>query len=175
MYPLIKLTSTLIKSSFRSKIAPEDTSILNLRVGLTDIDMFMELNNARFFNYMEMGRWDYSYRIGLIGLLKKQKWGLVIGGASVRYRRRIPFFSKFSLSSKMICHDGRWFYFLQEMHRNNKICFSALMKAGVTSKKGLVPAFEVIEKMGYKNWNPDFPEWVSAWIDAEGQRPWPKE
>jgi len=41
---------------------------------------------------------------------------------------------------------SRWFYFLQEMHRKNKICFSALLKAGVTSKNGLVPASEVNKK-----------------------------
>lgn len=175
MYPFIKLTTTLIRARFRSKLSPEDKSVLSLRVGFTDIDMFMELNNARYFNYMELGRWDFSYRIGLISLMKKYKWGIAVGGASVRYRRRIPFLNKFTLTTQLICHDGRWFYFLQEMHRKNKICFSALLKAGVTSKNGLVPAPEVIKHLGREDWNPDIPKWVSAWIDAEGQRPWPTE
>lgn len=124
---------------------------------------------------MELGRWDFSYRIGLLSLMKKYKWGIAIGGASVRYRRRIPFLAKFSLTTQLICHDGRWFYFLQEMHRKDKICFSALIKAGVTSKKGLVPAIEVNEKMGREDRNPTIPKWVVAWIEAEGKRPWPSE
>ena len=173
MYPFLKLSATLIRASFRTKLNIEDKSILKLRAGLTDIDMFMELNNARYFTYMELGRWDFSYRVGFVSLMKRHKWGIAIGGASVRYRRRIPFLSKFTLTTQLICHDGRWFYFLQEIHRENKICFSALMKAGVTSKSGLVPASEVIKSMGRENWNPDIPPWVSAWIDAEGQRPWP--
>lgn len=175
MYPFLKLTMTITRAIFRSRLKPEDTSTLQLRAGLTDIDIFMELNNARYFTYMELGRWDFSYRAGLLGLMKKHRWGVAIGGASVRYRRRIPFLAKFTLSTRLICHDGRWFYFLQEIHRNDEICFSALMKAGVTSRHGLVPATEVIDCMGHRNWNPNMPEWVNAWIDAEGQRPWPSE
>ena len=173
MYPFIKLTSTLIKAAFSSKLKPEDKSILQLRAGLTDIDMFFELNNARYFNYMEMGRWDFSYRVGLLGVMKKNKWGVAVGGASVRYRRRIPAFSKFTLTTEMLCHDGRWYYFLQEMHRGDKICFSGLIKACVTSKNGLVDATEVNEALGRSDWNPPVPEWIQAWIEAEGKRPWP--
>jgi len=175
MYPYLKLSTTLIRAAFRSRLNPEDKSTLKLRAGFTDIDMFMELNNARYFTYMELGRWDFSYRIGLLGLMKKHKWGIAIGGASVRYRRRIPFLCKFTLTTQLICHDGRWFYFLQEMHSKNNICFSALIKAGVTSKNGLVPAPDVIKELGRENWNPDIPNWISAWINAEGQRPWPSE
>jgi len=175
MYPFIKLTTTLIRSAFRPKLTPNDISTLNSRAGLTDIDIFIELNNARYLNYLEMGRWDYSYRIGLLSLMRKNNWGVAIGGVSARYRRRIPLFRKFTLSTKMVCHDGRWFYFLQEIHSKNKICFSALMKACITSKSGLVPAPDVVKQLGQENWNPDVPKWISAWIEAEGKRPWPTE
>ncbi|MCP4981369.1 MAG: thioesterase [Gammaproteobacteria bacterium] len=69
----------------------EDRSVIDFRAGLTDVDMFLELNNARYFNYMELGRWDYSYRVGFISLMKNNSWGVAVGGASIRYRRRIPF------------------------------------------------------------------------------------
>jgi len=75
----------------------------------------------------------------------------------------------------LICHDQRWFYFLQETYLENKICSSALIKAGVTSKHGLVPATEVIKKFDREDWSPDIPVWIAAWIEAEGQRPWPSE
>ncbi len=173
MYPYLKLAATLIRAKFRSKLSLEDKSVLKLRAGLTDIDVFMELNNARYFTYMELGRWDFSYRVGLISLMGKYNWGIAVGGASVRFRRRIPFLSKFTLTTQLICHDGRWFYFLQETHVRNKICSSALMKVGVTSKKGLVPAIEVIRNIDREDWGADIPEWITAWIEAESQRPWP--
>ena len=175
MYPFLKFTTILIKARFRSKLNLEDKSILKLSACLTDIDMFMELNNARYFNYMELGRWDFSYRVGFLRLMKKHKWGVTAGGTSVRFRRRIPFASRFTLTTQLICHDGRWFYFLQETHRKNKICSSALMKIGVTSKNGLVPVAEVLKTIDREDWGSDIPLWVSAWIEAESQRPWPTE
>jgi len=174
MYPYLKLSTTLFKAKKRPTIELHDKSILNCRAGITDIDIFGELNNARYFSYMELGRWDFSSRVGFLDLMKKNKWGVAVGGSSIRYRRRIPFFSKFRLSTQLLCHDGRWFYFLQETHMKDKICSSALIKLGTTSKNGLVAASEVLEAYGIKDYDPEIPEWVNAWIEAEGKRPWPE-
>ena len=105
------IRDSLIKARYRSPLNIEDESVLNLRAEFTDVDMFMELNNARYLNYMELGRWDYSQRVGFISLMRKQKWGVAVGGASIRYRRRIPFLKKYTMTTKLICHDGRWLYF----------------------------------------------------------------
>ncbi len=175
MYPYLKLAKTLITAKYRPKASIEDKTELTFRASLTDIDIFIELNNARYFHLMELGRWDYSVRVGFLGIMKKNKWGLAIGGSSIRYRRRIPFLAQFTLTTQLICHDGRWFYFLQETHRNNKICSSALMKAGITSKHGLVPAPEVAKALKRPDFGTEIPDWINAWIKAEGQRPWPKD
>ncbi|MCP4186328.1 MAG: thioesterase [Gammaproteobacteria bacterium] len=173
MYPYIKLATTLLKARKRPRLNVEDTSVLQFRPGINDIDIFGELNNARYFNYMELGRWDYSYRIGFVDVIRQKKWGLVVGGASIRYRRRIPFRKKFTLTTKVICHDNRWFYFLQEMHIGEQICSSALVKAGASSKHGLVPATEIAIALGKEGWGEEMPDWVQAWVEAEGRRPWP--
>lgn len=177
MYPLIKTVITLIKAKYKPALQFSDESILHQRVGLTDIDIFLELNNARYLNYMELGRWDFSQRVGFYSLMKKKKWGVAVGGASIRYRRRIGFFQKFTITSKIICHDGRWMYFLQEFHHDSqssrKICASALIKVCVTSKDGLVPAPEVLKALGEEDNLAEIPEWVNAWIEAESLRPWP--
>ncbi len=173
MYPYIKLAAILLKARKQPKLDVEDASVLEFRTGITDIDIFGELNNARYFNYMEFGRWDYSWRVGFVEVIRQKKWGLVVGGASIRYRRRIPFLKKFTLTTRVICHDSRWFYFLQETHVDEQICSSALVKAGASSKDGLVPATEVAIALGKEGWGHEIPDWVQAWIDAEGQRPWP--
>ena len=158
MYPYLQLASTLIRAKFSSRLALEDSSDLTFRAGFTDIDPFMVLNNARYFIYMELGRWDFSYRVGFLTIMRKNKWGVALGGSSVRFRRSIPFFGKFTLSTQLICHDGRWFYFLQETHANGSICSSALMKIGVTSKRGLVPATEVLRKIDRSDWGSNIPD-----------------
>ena len=173
MYPYLKLAATLIRAKFRPKLELEEKSVRHFRVGVTDADMYMELNHARYLTFMELGRWDYSFRMGFIHLMIQKKWGLTIGGASIRYRRRIPFLTKFTVTTQLVCHDGRWFYFLQEFHRNDQICASGLIKAGVTSKEGLVPATEVAKAYGKPAFGAHVPDWIAAWIEAEGQRPWP--
>jgi len=175
MYPYHKVIITLLKAKYKPKIDLEDTTTIECRAGLFDIDMYMELNNARYLSFMELGRWDFAVRTGFGDMMKKNKWGIAVGGISKRYRRRIPFLSRFSLTTKLLCHDGRWFYFLQETIRNKKICSSAIIKIGVVSKQGLVEANEVIKHMDREDWGHEIPDWVAAWISAESQRPWPKD
>ena len=172
MYPYFNLLRVLTRARKRSSLSIDDKSIIECRCGVTDIDIFGELNNARQLAYFELGRWDYSQRVGFIPLMRKKRWGLVVGGASVRYRRRVPFWSLFTVSTSMLCHDSRWFYFLQEIHRGEEICSSSLMKAGVTGHSGLVDATEVVQAMGHDGWGEEIPAWVQAWIEAEGERPW---
>jgi YbgC/YbaW family acyl-CoA thioester hydrolase len=174
VYPYLKLTATLLRARFRSKLELEDTGTLPCRVGITDIDPFRELNHARQIAYMEMARWDYSWRVGFVQLMKQHGWGISVGGISIRYRRRLTLLKKFDVTTQLICHDRRWFYLLQEIIRDGQKYSSALVKGGVVSANGLVPATQVLETYGRPDWNPPMPAWVSAWIDAEGQRPWPK-
>jgi acyl-CoA thioesterase FadM len=172
MYPYIKLARVLWQARRSPKLELRDRTELQFRVGLTDADLFGELNNARYLVYTELARWDYSLRVGFIALMRRNKWGLAVGGASLRYRRRVPLFARFTVSSELVGHDGRWFYFLHEFHCNERICCSALLKAGATSKQGLVPAAEVMENFGVEM-NPGIPAWVAAWIEADSLRPWP--
>ena len=54
-----------------------------------DIDLWMELNNGRTLTFYDLGRIPLARRTGLVELLRKQRWGLTMAGASVRYRARI--------------------------------------------------------------------------------------
>lgn len=173
MYPYLRWMTILLTARRRPALGLRERAEIDFRVGLFDADMFGELNNARYLTFAELVRWDYSMRVGFVKMMRQKNWGLAVGGASLRYRRRIPLFRKFSVSAELVCHDGRWFYFLQEFHSRGRICASALIKVGATSKQGLVPATEVIDAFG-ETLSAEMPQWVSAWIEAEGQRPWPE-
>ncbi|MEW6672400.1 MAG: thioesterase family protein [Thermodesulfobacteriota bacterium] len=163
-----------MQSKLRPGLQIDGESILHLRAGFSDVDLYPEVNNGRHLTLMDLGRFDLAVRTGLIGLARRKNWGLVVGGASIRYRRKIPFFRKFTLTTRLLGHDGRWFYFQQTTTRAQKICSAALIKAGIRSMAGLVPAGEVIKEMGIENWSAELPDWVKAWIAAEGKRPWPE-
>lgn len=105
-------------------------------------------------------------------MVHRQKWGLAVAGASVRYRHRLKAFQSFRLYTRIIAIDDRWFYFHQSTVRKGKIHSSALVRAGITSKKGLVPVKDVLDAMGMSDWDPGMPEWVKSWLKAEDLRPW---
>ncbi len=174
MYPYVKLAATLLRARYRSRLELEDTATLESRVGFFDADAFLELNHARQITYMELGRWDYSHRVGFIDRMRQHKWGITVGGISIRYRRRVPLLRTFSVTTKALCHDSRWFYLLQEIRRGEQICSSALIKAGAVDRDGLVPAPTVLAAVGREDWGHEIPGWVGEWISAEGHRPWPR-
>jgi acyl-CoA thioesterase FadM len=129
------------------------------------------MNNGRQLTVMDLGRFDLGVRTGLMRIAHRNNWGFTVAGASVRYRHRIRPFSRVNLHSRLIGHDERWFYFQQENRCRGRVCSSALIRAAVTSKTGLVPVADVLDAMGASHWNPSLPEWVKAWIEADDLRP----
>jgi acyl-CoA thioesterase FadM len=175
MYPYLRLFRILIRAKFGDSLDLEDESVLNMRVFFGDIDIYPELNNGRHLTMMDMGRMDLAQRTGLLQTVHKQKWGFAVSGASVRYRHRLKAFQRFQLHTRIIATDDRWFYFHQYTVRKGKTHSSALVRAGITSKQGLVPVKKVLDALGMPDWDLSMPEWVKAWSEAEELRPWDSE
>lgn len=172
MYPFYRIFKLLATAKRKPKLSVMGESVLHMRVWPGDIDIFNELNNGRHLTMMDFGRFDLASRSGLLQLVKEKRWGLVVAGASVRYRHRLHLFNKFELHTKVAGFDEKWFYFHQEIIRNTKIHSSALIRTAVTSKKGIVNVCDVIKELGINIEKKPLPEWVKAWADAEELRPW---
>ncbi len=173
MYPLIRLVDVMLRSRWRSPLTPGDTGVLNMIVWPWDCDVFGEVNNGRYLTLFDLGRFDFGSRAGLMQVLKKERWGLVVAGSTIRYRRRLTPFQRYSQHTHLIARDEKWFYFVQSMIHKGNVCSSALIRTGVTSKGKVVPSQGVAIALGYPDWFGDIPDWVQAWIDADAQRPWP--
>ena len=172
MYPYLRSARVVAAAFLGSTLDFEGESVLRLRVGLSDIDVFWELNNGRHLTLMDLGRFDFAVRSGFLKVVHRQGWGLTVGGASVRFRRRIPPFRRILLRTRVVGHDDRWFYFDQKIEREGRVCSAALVRTAVIAKGRMVPVHRVREALGRPGWTPEPPPWVQAWIDAEGQRPW---
>lgn len=148
------------------------TSKVPMTVQLSDIDLFMEMNNGRYLTLMDIGRFDVGARLGLFKVLKDNNWGLMVGAVSTRYRNRFRLFQKFTLNTKMLYFDERWFYFHQWFEgKNGKIHASFLVRTAVTSKSGLVPTKNVIEQMNYPldlvHRHNHSSEWIQKWEQSD--------
>ncbi len=139
-----------------------------------DIDLWMELNNGRTLTLYDLGRIPLARRVGLLGLLRKKRWGLTMAGATVRYRRRIRTFERIEMRSRAIGWDARFLYLEQSMWLKSGECANHIVyRSAITGAKGIVPPAEALTAMGKDATSPPLPGWVRTWLEAENQRPWP--
>lgn len=163
MYPYIRTLKVLAKAKYGSRLKLMETSKINLRVMISDVDLYPELNNGRHLTMMDLGRYDYGMRLGLFAVLKRKKWGLMVAGNFTRYRRRLMIFQRYSLETELVGYDDKWFYFYQRTVKRNIIHSAALVRTAVVSSKGIVKAELVAKELGM-SYQPFIPNWVEDWI-----------
>jgi acyl-CoA thioesterase FadM len=171
MYPYLRLAKVVTGALLGDSIDLNDVARLRMLVWPLDIDIYPEMNNGRHLTIMDLGRADFAIRSGILKTGHRKGWGLVAAGASVRFRHRLAPLRRFVLSTRVVGHDARWFYFLNETEQAGRTCSSALVRVGLRSKEGLVPSDTVLDALERPEWNPTMPEWVLKWIAAEDARP----
>ncbi len=170
MYPYFRALRVLVKAKYGSTLELTETSEINLRVMISDVDLYPELNNGRHLTMMDLGRYDYGMRLGLFSVLKRKKWGLMVAGNFTRYRRRLMLFKKYILQTELVGYDDKWFYFYQKTVRRNIIHSAALVRTAVVSSKGIVSAELVAKELGMP-YEPSIPKWVEEWINLNEVSP----
>jgi len=175
MYPIIRLITSSVSAISTKPIHIGSVFKTTFRCMPWDLDLFLEMNNGRVLTLYDLGRFDLAIRSGLLKLLIKKKWGLVVAGASVRYRRRIKFLDKVTIHTQIVGFERQWIYIVQSMWVKNQPVSSILLRTGVTGKGKAIPADEILRAMNVLNWKPELPEWVTSWINIEKVRPWPPE
>jgi acyl-CoA thioesterase FadM len=173
MYPLVRLFASSFRAALSKTIGMDAVCETTFRCMPWDIDIFLEMNNGRILTLYDLGRFDLSIRTGLVKVLKKKRWGLVVAGSTVRYRRRIKMFDKVSMRTKVVGFEGRWIYVEQSMWVKGQAASSVLLRVGVTGKGKAIQSDKVLEAMGIPNWKPEPSGWVKSWISSEEHRPWP--
>lgn len=175
MYLFFRMAKEMVKHRNAPALAVDGVHVSRHRCWPVDIDMWMELNNGRTLTLYDLGRIQLARRIGLDKVLKAQGWGMTMAGVTARYRRRVVMFDTFEMRSKVIGHDGRFTLIQQSMWNGDDALSSVLYRVAVVGKNGIVPTAEVATALGVPGWNPDLPEWVQRWTEAENARAWPPE
>ena len=173
MYPVVRL----FKEQITHRAAPIglfETHVSRHICWPWDLDPWMELNNGRTLTLYDLGRIPWSQRIGLIGAIRKNRWGMTVAGSSVRYRRRVRMFQRIEMHSALVGWDHRFVYMQQSMWRGGAALNHLLVRLAVTDDTGILSPHRLIEAMGHADRaSPALPDWVQAWIAADAQRPWP--
>lgn len=173
MYPIIRLLTSSTQAALSESIEIDAICETRFRCMPWDIDLFLEMNNGRILTLYDIGRFDLSIRSGLAKILKQKRWGLVVAGSSVRYRRRVKMFDKVVMRTQIVGFDDRWIYIAQSMWVKGQPSSSVLLRTGITVKGKTIPPAEVLDAMNVSNWKPEPSSWVESWVASEENRPWP--
>lgn len=170
MYPYFRALRILAKAKYGKKLHLGETGRIPLRVWISDVDLYPELNNGRHLTMMDLGRYDFGMRLGLFAVLKRKQWGLMVAGNFTRYRRRLMIFKSYVLETELVGYDDKWFYFYQKTVKNKTIHSAALIRTAVVSNKGIVGAKEVAKELNIP-FDPSIPKWVIDWIELNHTSP----
>ena len=138
-----------------------------------DLDVYPEVNNGRHFVMFDMARYQLAFAIGLVRYTRKHKLAFVVGGSTIRYRKRVRPFRKTLIRTQLVGMDEKFFYFQHTIEQGNVVCSSALVRAGLRSNSGTALPAQVMNDLGFDA-QPFMETWVEQWADWDDQRPWPE-
>lgn len=132
-----------------------------------DVDIFLKhMNNARYLRELDFARFHYYDRSGIYGEVNRRGGGAVQGASSTRYRRSLPIFTPYKVTTQLIYWDDKNFYLEHEFISlsDNFIRAVVLSKQTVTNLK--VPVSEIIAKVELEAQKPELTNELKLWLDS---------
>jgi hypothetical protein len=86
------------------------------------------------------------------------------------YRRSLPLFSAFNLSSRLVCWDQRWFYVEQIFTGRHGLAAVGWVKGALRDPKGVVAPQKLIDSVAPGAVSPPMPESIAAWNELTREK-----
>jgi acyl-CoA thioesterase FadM len=136
---------------------------MRMRVLPNDIDINFHLNNARYLSLMDYARTHLLARTRLLEHIIRARWQPLVGAVWITYRRSLPLFAPFSLTSRMVCWDDRWFYIEQTFTGSKGMAAVGWVKGVLRDGHGTVDPQSVIDGVAPGVLSPPIPEAIADW------------
>jgi acyl-CoA thioesterase FadM len=145
MHMLFRFIILFLKKRWLPKSEFDETTEISMRVLPTDLDFLWHVNNGVYFSFMDFGRMDMIYRNGVFQLSQREGWYGVVAGETIKFKRSLKLFDKFTIQTKVLGHDERYFFISQKFMCQGQLMASGLVKIRFLSKKGgSVPIAEIL-------------------------------
>ena len=134
-----------------------------MRVWPQDIDLNLHLNNARYLNIMDYARTHLLARTQLLQHVVRARWQPVVGAVWMTYRRSLPLFASFSVASRLVCWDDRWFYIEQTFAGRDGLAALGWVKGMLRDGRTTLDPKEVLGRVAPGLASPPMPEDIARW------------
>jgi len=177
VYWVIRLFLVKLLSLFRKKQSVNEEFFIYGICSTTDIDIFIHMNNGKYFRELDFARFDFYFRTGLCSLFwggslysvfgnrnQEKKVYVVQHGAMIRFRRSLDFLMPFVVKTKLVYFDQKALYFEQSFisKPDNFVRAVALCKNAVVNCPDLIGFF----KKTYDFDQPECPPDLARFIEA---------
>lgn len=138
------------------------------RTWFTDLDLLMHMNNGKYLSLMDLGRVDLMLRCGAFSKARAQGIYPVLASATIRYRRSLQLFQPFTIKTKVLCWDEKYFFIEQKFEVRGELYTQAMVRARFLRKSGgKVSPQEIMDLIGMKEVSPPIPKSVQLWVESE--------
>ncbi|MBT9331774.1 thioesterase family protein [Paracidobacterium acidisoli] len=152
------------------RIGVLDEDCLAMRVRPLDIDFNLHLNNARYLSLMDYGRMHLIAAIGALDPALRARWMPLVGSIFITYRRSLNLFAPFTLASRILCWDEKWFY-MEQVFRTpttpgsdtDGLAAIAWVKGLFRAKTGNVAPQQIVHLVAPGLASPLMPESLAQW------------
>lgn len=161
------LIQFLLKGKLQKASASDETEV-TLRVLPVDLDLLMHVNNGVYFSFMDLGRWDMIFRNGTYDLAKKKGWYSVVAGETIKFKRSLKLWDRFTLRTRIVGHDEKYFFIEQRFLLKDQEMARGLVKVRFLKRAGgTVGVSEVLKELRLEERHA--PELSSDWATLEGK------
>lgn len=143
------------------------TSCVSGMVLPSDIDMWRHMNNSKYLREMDFGRIKFLHEF-IFAALNRLKTTLALSAVSIRYRRSMLLWQRFTIETKVLCWKDDGIYFEQRfVGHNDKFIYAIAMAKMVVRAKGGMSVDVVMENIvGGSFPSPPPPPEVEGWMES---------
>ncbi|EFN87768.1 protein THEM6 [Harpegnathos saltator] len=132
-----------------------------------DVDLVLRhMNNARYLRELDFARFYFYDRSGIYNSIVKKGGSAVQGASTIRYRRAIPIFTPYKITTKLIYWEDKHFYVEQQFISlsDNFIRAVVLSRQTVTGLK--IPVQDIVADIEPEVQRPAPTKELQLWLDS---------
>ncbi len=159
----LRFLGLLLRIPFIVRRGVLEPSRARFRVWPSDCDLNFHMNNGRYLTLMDLGRAHLLAQMGFLGTIARRRWAPVLAAAEISYIRALNPLQRFTLVTRLLTWDEKYFYLEQRFESDSALCAVALVKGLFIAPQGRLAPSEMLTTLGIEMPPPTMPAVVQHW------------